>query len=186
MCSPVAHQRALWEGAFFGRVSLAQLGMAGSSGDAVSQLSSHSRQNAGPAWVQQTKRRMPRHRDEAAEEEWFLSQEIPSGERWFHAQQIMLNQIQDGKLMKMKEAFDILRRDLSTTRVAWYPQKWTTMVEGRPTQVQLCILPYNPLAEPDARRAKCHGHGGLPKDIFKKKVFFSETCTSEAIPNRVM
>ena len=186
MCSPVAHQRTLWVGGLFCDRSEAGPGMAGSSGDAVSQGFRGWGQNAGPTWVQQTKRRMPRHRDEAAEEEWLLSKEIPSGERWFHAQQIMLNQIHDGKLMKMKEAFDILRRDLSTTRVAWYPQKWTTMVEGRPTQVQLCILPYNPLAEPDARRAKCHGHGGLPKDIFKKKVFFSETCMSEAIPNRVM
>ena len=172
MCSLVAHQRSLWEGGPFCDRSEAGPGMAGSSGDAVSQPSSHTRQNAGPLWLQQLKKRMPRHRDEEAEEAWFLSKEIPSGERWFHAQQYMFKQLQEGKLMKMKEAFDIIRRDLSTTRVAWYPQKWTTMVEGRPTQVQLCILPYNPLAEPDARRAKCHGHGGLPKDIFKKKVFF--------------
>ena len=86
----------------------------------------------------------------------------------------------------MEEAFDMIRRDLSTTRVAWYSQKWTTMVEGRPVQGQLCILPYKSQAEPDARRAKCHGHGDLHKDIYKKKFFFSETCMSEALPIHVM
>ena len=89
-------------------------------------------------------------------------------------------------MLKMSEAFDKIRRDLSTSRVAWYPQKWTTMVEGRPVQVQPCILPYNPLAEPDARRAKCHGHGDLHKDIYKKNVVFPEACMSEAIPAHVM
>ena len=69
--------------------------------------------------------------------------------------------------MKMSEAFDKIRRDLSTSRAAWYPQKWTSMVEGRPVQVQPCVLLYNPLAEPDARRAKCHGHGG--DKVFSQK-----------------
>ena len=41
-------------------------------------------------------------------------------------------------------------------------------------------------AEPDARQAKCHGHGDLPKDIYKRRLFFSETCMSEAIPRHVM
>ena len=108
---------------------------------------------------------MPRHQARDVEEEWVLAKNIPSGERWFHAEQFMLKQRSQGAIMKVSEAYDILRRDLSSTRVAWYPQKWTTMVEGRPVQVVSCILPYNPLAEPDARRAKCHGHGDLHKDI---------------------
>ena len=129
---------------------------------------------------------MPRHRDADPEEDWFLAKEMPSGQRWFHAEQTMLKQRGEGGLMKMSEAFDKIRRDLSTSRAAWYPQKWTSMVEGRPVQVQPCILPYNPLAEPDARRAKCHGHGDLHKDLHKKNVFFPETCMSEAIPIHVM
>ena len=142
MCSLVAHQRALWEGAFFCRVSLAQLGMAGSSGDAAKLVpASHLRQRAGAPWLQEVKNRMPRHQKEEAEK-WILSREIPSAERWFHAQQWMEKQRRKGRMMKMEEAFDMIRRDLSTTRVAWYSQKWTTMVEGRPVQVQLCILPY--------------------------------------------
>ena len=129
---------------------------------------------------------MPRHQDEEQREERFLSKDS-SAERWLQAQQFMLKERQEGGMMKMAEAVDMTNRhDLSTTRAAWYPQKWTTMVEGRPVQVQLCILPYNPLAEPDARRAKCHGHGDLHKDIYKKKVFFSETCMSEAIPIHVL
>ena len=66
----------------------------------------------------------------------------------------MLKQREEGQMMKMSEAFDKIRRVLSSSRVAWYPQKWTTMVEGRPVQVLSCIFPYNLLAEPDARRAK--------------------------------
>ena len=142
MCSLVAHQRALWEGASFCRVSLATLGMRGSSGDAAKLVAAlHFRQRAGAPWLQEVKKRMPRHQEEEAEK-WILSREIPSAERWFHAQQWMEKQRRKGRMMKMEEAFDMIRRDLSTTRVAWYPQKWTTMVEGRPVQVQLCILPY--------------------------------------------
>ena len=134
--------------------------MAGSSSDVVLTPASHMRQQrAGPPWVRELKKRMPRHRDAEAEEDWFLAKEIPSGERWFQAEQTMLKQRDEGGMMKMSEAFDKIRRDLSTSRAAWYPQKWTTMVEGRPVQVQPCILLYNPLAEPDARWAKCHGHG---------------------------
>ena len=186
MCSPVAHQRALWEGAFFGRVSLAQLGMAGSSGDAVQLVpASHLRQRAGAPWLQEVKNRMPRHQKEEAEK-WILSREIPSAERWFHAQQWMEKQRRKGRMMRMAEAFDMIRRDLSTTRVAWYPQKWTTMVEGRPVQVQLCILPYKPQAEPDARRANDYKLGGAGRPPSKKKLLISETSMSEGIPIHVM
>ena len=97
--------------------------------------------------------------------DWFLAKNIPSGERWYHAEQHMLKMREEGLMMKMEQVFDKIRRDLSTQWVAWYPQKWTTMVEGRPVQVQVCILPHNPLAEPDARQPKCHGHGDLHKDI---------------------
>ena len=102
------------------------------------------------------KKRMPRHQEEDSAEEWAIAKTTPSGERWFQAEQFMLRQRKEGGMVKMEEAFDMIRRDLATTRAAWYPQKWTTMVEGRPVQVQTCILPYNPVAEPDARRAKCH------------------------------
>ena len=133
-------------------------------------LSSHERQFAGPQWVREVKKRMPRHQEDP-EEDWFLAKEIPSGERWYQAEQTMLQQREEGQIMKMSEAFDKIRRDLSSSRVAWYPQKWTTMVEGRPVQVASCIFPYNPLAEPDARQTKCHGHGDLHKDICKNNVF---------------
>ena len=84
---------------------------------------------------------MPRHREAEAEEDWFLAKEIPSGDRWLQAEQTMLKQRDEGRMMKMSEAFDKIRRDLSTSRAAWYPQKWTTMVEGRPVQVHACIVP---------------------------------------------
>ena len=45
-------------------------------------LSSHERQFAGPPWVRELKKRMPRHQEDP-EEDWFLAKEIPSGERWF-------------------------------------------------------------------------------------------------------
>ena len=61
--------------------------MAGSSSDAVLTPASRTRQRAGPPWVQQVKKRMPRHQDEEAEEDWFLAKEIPSGERCFQAEQ---------------------------------------------------------------------------------------------------
>ena len=77
----------------------------------------------------------------------------------------MLQQLAEGHIVTVREAFDKIRRDLATSRPAWYPQKYTTMVEGRPVQVQPSILPCNSLAEPDARRAKFHGHGDLHQDI---------------------
>ena len=139
--------------------------MAGSSSDVLLTPASHVRQRAGAPWVQHLKKRMPRHQEEQAEEEWFLSKTVPSAERWAQAERTMLQRRDEGSMMSMEDAFDKIRRDLSTSRVAWYPQKWTTMVEGRPAQVQLCSLPYNPRAEPDARRAKCHGQEDLHKDI---------------------
>ena len=130
--------------------------MAASSSSAVLKpASKETGQWRGPAWVQQLKKRMPRH-NEQVEEDWFLAKEVPSGQRWFEAEQTMLRDVNAGHFLKMSEAFDKIRRDLSASRVAWYPQKWTTMVEGRPAQVQPCVLPYNPLAEPDARQATCY------------------------------
>ena len=111
-------------------------GMATSSGGAGRPpASSAASSSAGPPWVQEVKKRMPRHQDEEDAEEWFLPKTIPSAERWYHAEQFMLKQRNEGGMMKMDEAFDMVRRDLATTRAAWYPQKWTTMVEGRPVQV---------------------------------------------------
>ena len=83
---------------------------------------------------------MPRHQGHA-EKDWFIAKEIPSGERWYAAEQTMLKERAEGQMLTMHEAFDKVRRDLGTTRPAWYPQKYTTMVEGRPVQVQLCSLP---------------------------------------------
>ena len=80
--------------------------MAGSSTDVRLLPASHVRQRAGPPWVQQLKKRMPRHRDADPEDDWFLAKEIPSGQRWFHAEQTMLKQRGEGGLMKMSEAFD--------------------------------------------------------------------------------
>ena len=129
---------------------------------------------------------MPRHQEEDEAEKWILSAEIPSSERWILAQQWMHYHRREGMMIKMEEAFDMIRRDLSTTRVAWYPQKWTTMVEGRPVQVQLCSLPYKPQAEPDARRANDYKLGGAGRPPSKKKLLISETSMSEAIPIHVM
>ena len=156
--------------------------MAASSSDALLTPASQ-RQRAGPPWVQQLKKRMPRHQEEDLEEDWFLAKTIPSGERWFQAEQFMLKERREGGMLKMSQAFDMIRRDLATTRAAWYPQKWTTMVEGRPVQVHPGILPYSPLAEPDARPAKCHGHGDLHKRIFKKNVFSQKpACPKQGPP----
>ena len=65
--------------------------MAGSSSNVVLTPASHMRQQrAGPPWVRELKKRMPRHRDAEAEGDWFLAKEIPAGERWFQAEQTML------------------------------------------------------------------------------------------------
>ena len=74
----------------------------------------------------------------------------------------MLKQRDEGQMMNMSEAFDKIRRDLATSRVAWNPHRWTTMVEARPVQVEQCILPLNPLAEPVARLAKMSLNWGAP------------------------
>ena len=185
MCLCVAHQLCVCGRARSRAPAVREAGrgMAASSSSSVvlTPATSHERQRPGPAWVQHIKKRMPRHQEEA-EQNWFLAKEIPSGERWFQAEQTMIKQCDEGQMLKMSEAFDKIRRDLSTSRVAWYPQKWTTMVEGRPVQVQPCILPYNPLAEPDARRAKCHGHGGAGRPPSKTNVFsLKPACQKQSL-----
>ena len=124
-----------------GAVCLGAMAMPGSSSDVRLTPASHMRQFAGAPWVQETKRRMPRHQEDDAEEEWFLSKTVPSALRWAAAERTMLQRRDEGSMMKMEDALEKIRVDLSTSRVAWYPQKWTTMVEGRPVQVQLCSLP---------------------------------------------
>ena len=115
--------------------------MAGSSSDALPPQSSQAKQRAGPPWVQSVKKRMPRHQDEDEAEEWAIAKSTPPAERWYQAEQFMLQQRNEGGMMSMEEAYDMIRRDLATTRAAWYPQKWTTMVEGRPVQVQPRFVP---------------------------------------------
>ena len=141
MCSRVAHQLAFGEGPFSSFGPAAGLGMAGSSNDAAPPQTSQAKQRAGPPWVQEVKKRMPRHQDEDAAEEWPLDKTTPPAERWYQAEQFMLKQRNEGATMPMEEAYDMIRRDLSCCRAAWYPQKWTTMVEGRPVQVHLLFVP---------------------------------------------
>ena len=161
--------------------------MPGSSSGAMRGSSSGPmRGRAGPAWVQEVKKRMPRHQEWETEEDWFLKKTHRGVDRWFEAQLHMDKQRGEGVLSKMADAFDKIRRDLSLKMVAWYPQKWTTMVEGRPVQVEPCILPYNPSAEPDACRAKSHGHGGVEfcsqKPISQKQsLFMSGRCHEKYI-----
>ena len=112
--------------------------MATSSGDPALVPASHVRQRAGPEWVRQLKQRMPRHGGKEMKD-WFLAKEIPSGERWYAAEQTMLKEGAAAQMLTMLEAFDKVRLDLGTSRAAWYPQRYTIMVEGRPVQVPPCI-----------------------------------------------
>ena len=125
---------------------------------------------------------MPRHQTEA-EDDWFLAKEIPSGARWFQAEQALLLSGEQRQLLKMNEVFDKIRRDLGNAWVAWYPQKWTTMVEGRPVQVPRCILPLRRSRTPAEQNALDMGSSTR---TFTKRTFFPETCMSEAIPIHVM
>ena len=90
---------------------------------------------AGPVWVRNLKKRLPRHQD-PENPDWFLSRMVPPERRWFEAEQTMLNERSDGYLMKMSEAFEKIRQDIGCARVCWIPQKWTTMIQGRPVQAQ--------------------------------------------------
>ena len=90
---------------------------------------------ANPEWVLDTKKRMPRHQ-EPEDPDWFLSQVHKPASRWLAAEQDMLMDRNEGHVMKMSEAFDQIRRDIGLARVCWVPQKWTTMVQGRPVQAQ--------------------------------------------------
>ena len=88
-----------------------------------------------PPWVLHTKRRMPPHQ-EPYPQEWFLSDSHMPWQRWLAAEQDMMRERNEGHTMKMSEAFDKIRRDIGLERVCWNPQKWTTMVQGRPVQAQ--------------------------------------------------
>ena len=92
-------------------------------------------QAAGPEWVRNLKKRLPRHQV-PEDPDWFSSQMVEPERRWCEADQTMLKHRSEGMLMKMENAFEKIRKDTGTARVAWMPQKWTTMVQGRPVQVQ--------------------------------------------------
>ena len=93
-------------------------------------------QAAGPEWVRNLKKRLPRHQD-PEDPDWFSSQMVEPERRWYEAEQTMLKHRSEGMVMKMENAFEKIRQDIGTARVAWMPQKWTTVVQGRPVQVQL-------------------------------------------------
>jgi hypothetical protein len=109
--------------------------------------------DANPAWVLETKLRMPRHADEE-DPEYFIASNFKPWQRWLAAEQDMMRDRDVGNYMNMADAFEKIRGDLGLARVAWQPQKWTTMVLGRPVQAQYNIsVPICPQAEPDAREA---------------------------------
>ena len=91
--------------------------------------------DANPPWVLETKMRMPRHQD-PEDPDWFLSSHHKPWSRWLAAERDMMKDREQGNVMKMEEAFDKIRRDIGLARVAWQPQKWTTVVLGRPVQAQ--------------------------------------------------
>ena len=91
-----------------------------------------------PEWVGKLHKRLPRHQ-EPPDPDWFLEQEVEPWRRWYAAEQTMLKDRSGGHTMKMWEALDKIRRDLGTARACWMPQKWTTMVQGRPVQVDYVL-----------------------------------------------
>ena len=95
--------------------------------------------DANPPWVLNLKKRLPRHQ-EPQEEPWFLSSTLKPAARWLAAEQDMLEDRELGHVMLMEQAFDKIRRDIGVARVCWQPQKWTTMVQGRPVQAQSYFL----------------------------------------------
>ena len=101
----------------------------------MAQLVSSQDAAAGPEWVRNLKKRMPRRQD-PEDPDWFLSQLVEPQRRWYEAEQTMLKHRSEGQVMKMEDAFEKIRLDLGTSRVAWMLQKRITMVRGRPVQVQ--------------------------------------------------
>ena len=92
-----------------------------------------------PEWFGRVKKGMPRHQ-EPPDPDWFLGQDVEPWKRWFAAEQTMLKHGSEGHTMKMSEAFEKILRDLSTARAAEIPQEWTTMVQGRPVQVDYVLF----------------------------------------------
>ena len=88
-----------------------------------------------PEWVLKFKKRLPRHQD-PPDEHWFLDQSVKPAYRWLAAEQDMLNTKEFGCTSKMEDAFAQIRLDIGMMRCAWNPQKYTTMVQGRPVQVE--------------------------------------------------
>ena len=91
-----------------------------------------------PEWFGRVKKGMPRHQ-EPPDPDWFVGKDVEPWKRWFAAEQTVLKHRSESHTMKMSEAFDKIRRDLGTARAAWMPQKWTTMVQGRPVQVDYAL-----------------------------------------------
>ena len=91
--------------------------------------------DANPPWVLNVKKRLPRHQD-PQEEPWFLDSTLKSALRWAAAEQDMMKTRALGHVMLMQQVFDEIRRDIGVARACWQPQKWTTMVQGRPVQAQ--------------------------------------------------
>ena len=114
------------------------------------------------------KKGLPRH-EEPEDQEWFLSQMIPSARRWYEAELSMLEERGGGRVMEMKEAFDKIRRDLGTSRVGRLETAEMDYHGRRPTSAGGTIyLTHQPSGGAGRPPSKNVIRMGISKSIFRK------------------
>ena len=98
-------------------------------------------------WVSKVKLRLPRHiRDDSpADTPLVECQSWPQPAKWYEAHQEEIKRWRENAPHTMEETMKIVRRDLATVPPLFAPARYTTIVAGRPVQVELYnLIPFQP------------------------------------------
>ena len=90
-------------------------------------------------WVSKVRLRMPRHirNDEAENTPLVECRSWPQPEKWVEAHKAELQRWANEEPHTIEEKMEIVRKDLTLVPAFFNPERYTTIVEGRPVQAQL-------------------------------------------------
>ena len=98
-------------------------------------------------WLSKLKLRLPRHirNDSLQDTPLVQCQSWPLPTRWYEAHKEEIKRWAENTPHTMQETLEIVRRDLTTVPPLWSPARYTTIVQGRPVQVELYnLIPFRP------------------------------------------
>ena len=98
-------------------------------------------------WLSKLKLRLPRHirNDSLQDTPLVQCQSWPLPTRWYEAHKEEIKRWKENAPHTMEETMRVVRRDLATVPPLFAPARYTTIVAGRPVQVELYnLIPFRP------------------------------------------